>query len=100
NLLGNLIPGFATAGLVGGQTGTGDGGLRQVAGGFEQPRGSVQSSAAVASSRERGVRPVQVDTTNAILRRILSTLQNLNGKAAHPEARYQKQTSGGMMDTL
>jgi len=89
NLLGNLIPGGLTGGLVGGQTGTGQGGLRQVAGGFEQPRGSVESSAALASSRERGVRPVQVDTTNHLLRQILKSLQNLNGRAGHPEARYQ-----------
>ena len=92
NLLGNLIPGFATAGLVGGaNTAT-------------QPerrfQTGIEGEVALSSSRDRGVRPIQVDTTNAILRGILAALTNLNGKAAHPEARYQKQASGGMMDTL
>ena len=102
NLLGNLIPGFATKGLVGGSGDTGDAGegLRQVAGGFEQPRGAASTSAALASSRDRGVRPVQVDTTNAILRKILASINNLEGRAQSPEARYQKNVSGGAMDTL
>lgn len=93
NLLGNLIPGFATGGLVGGGNGAaaaaGDP-LRQVAGGFEQPRGSVEGMAAVAGSRDRGVRPVQVDTTNQLLRRILAALQ---GRPGHPEAHHQRQTA-------
>ncbi len=102
NLLGNLIPGFATGGLVGGsaQPASAGDGLRQVAGGFEQPRGAVQGQAALASSRDRGVRPVQVDTTNALLRQILRSLQNLNGRASHPEARYQNRVAGSNMDTI
>ncbi len=102
NLLGNLIPGFATGGLVGGSQAAAaqDAGLRQVAGGFEQPRGAVQGQAALASSRDRGVRPVQVDTTNALLRQILRSLQNLNGRASHPEARYQNRVAGSNMDTI
>ena len=88
NLLGNLIPGFATGGLVGGSGQQSAGDLRQSAEG------------AGALTRDRGVRPVQVDTTNAILRRILAALNNLNGRASHPEARYQNRVAGSNMDTI
>ena len=93
NLLGNLIPGFATKGLVGGSTPDAGQAAFQT-----QPR--VAQEAAVATSRERGVRPVQVDTTNHLLRQILHSLQNLNGRQSSPEARYQRSVASGGMDTV
>lgn len=105
NLLGNLIPGFATGGLVGGQSGTaaptaGFTPPRQVSGGFEQPRGAtgLAAQSALVQSRDRGVRPVQVDTTNHLLRQILRVLTT--GRLTPPEARYQNRVAGSNMDTI
>ncbi len=105
NLLGNLIPGFATAGLVGGSqaAAAGPSGVAGFPGGPRTPeehgRG-IGATTALAASRDRGVRPVQVDTTNHLLRQILRSLQNLNGRASHPEARHQKSVAIAGMDTF
>jgi hypothetical protein len=98
NLLGNLIPGGATAGLVGGTTGTTTPGP-QLAALQGQPQDRANQVAAIAGSRGRGVRPVQVDTTNHLLRRIVSLLERQTGRMGHPEARYQKATSNAVLDT-
>ncbi len=71
-----------------------------MAGGFEQPRGSAASNASIATSRDRGVRPVQVDTTNHLLRQILKSLQNLNGRTQHPEARHNRAVGSALLDTM
>jgi hypothetical protein len=90
NLLGNLIPGFATSGLVGNQAPITDPGLGFQA---EVPFGNQLDRA-----NERGVRPVQVDTTNALLRQILRTL---NGKANNPpEIQQNWRTAFAELDTL
>jgi hypothetical protein len=103
NLLGNLIPGGKTGGLVGGQTGqpgAAAAGLANLSLGIpaQGVSADVQGSAALASSRERGVRPVQVDTTNQLLRHILRVLQNIHGRAGHPEAKYQDYLSRASFD--
>lgn len=97
NLLGNLIPGGSTAGLVGGSTPSP--GLRQVPGGFEQPRGSLES-AAMASKAGTTAGPTlgQAETTNSILRRILAELHRLNTGNDHPEATKQRRTGAAIMD--
>lgn len=103
NLLGNLIPGFATGGLVGGGGGAAattpggafPGALSPEEHGFGP---GLAAESALAGSRDRGVRPVQVDTTNQLLRAILRSLQNLNGRAGHPEARYNRDVANAHMD--
>lgn len=103
NLLGNLIPGFATGGLVGGSqaaAGPRPGDNLSLGIPAQGVSADVAGSAALASGRDRGVRPVQVDTTNHLLRQILKSLQNLNGRAGHPEARHQKAVSGSALDTV
>jgi hypothetical protein len=92
NLLGNLIPGFATAGLVGNASAT--------AGQITDPRTIALGDDVVTGNRlnDRGVRPVQVDTTNALLRQILRTL---NGKANNPpEIQQNWRTAFAELDTL
>lgn len=96
NLLGNLIPSGATGGLVGNVSSSGRGPADIGA----EPQQRVDASAAVGAARERGVRPGQVETTNALLRRILRSLENLNGRAGHPEARYQHATGSSNFDTM
>lgn len=102
NLLGNLIPGFATRGLVGGSSDAAASNLglgrQNQGGGFEEPRGGVASQAALASSRERGVRPVQVDTTNSLLRQILAALQGRQSKP--PEATFNYAAARASYDTM
>ncbi len=64
------------------------------------PGAGVQEEAAIASGRGQTVRPIQVDTTNALLRRILTQLEHLNGRAGHPEARHQRATQAAFMDVI
>jgi len=94
NLLGNLIPGGATGGLVGGGAAQG-----LLAPQFT-PGAAIEKEAAVSGARERGVSSGQGSTQIQLLRSILRTLQNIHGRAGHPEARYQKATSGSTMDVL
>ena len=94
NLLGNLIPGFATGGLVGNVSAVRaqitDPGL-----GFEA---EVPTANQLSRANERGVRPVQVDTTNALLRQILAAL---NGRqTTPPEIVQNRRQSTAVMDTL
>lgn len=94
NLLGNLIPGFATGGLVGNTSDTVGG--RQVTPGV---RDQVAGANAVARSSERTVRPIQVDTTNALLRQIVRLLGgNPTKGTGHPEAWYQRRWAGAVND--
>jgi TP901 family phage tail tape measure protein len=91
NLLGNLIPGFATGGLVGNVETTQPGGPQDVGAGVRQA-GELQAADV------RGVRPIQVDTTNQLLRQILNTLQGRTPPP--PETAFNWRETGARMDTL
>lgn len=85
NLLGNLIPGGATGGLVGG--------------------GAVQSAlnpiSAFADGQGRtGPTSGQAQTTNSILMGILQQLKVLNGTQATPEANWQAKQSLSSLDGI
>jgi hypothetical protein len=92
NLLGNLIPGFATAGLVGNASAT--------AGQITDPRTAMLGDDVVTGNRlnDRGVRPVQVDTTNMLLRQILRAVSGANTKP--PEIVQNWRTAFAELDTL
>jgi TP901 family phage tail tape measure protein len=112
NLLGNLIPGFATGGLVGGSSGGGGGGgiagaIRGVdpltgrpLGESGRPGTGLEKESAIAGGKDRGVSSGQGSTQIQLLRGILRALQNLNGRASHPEATYQRGTGRSTMDTF
>jgi len=89
NLFGNLIPGFATAGLVG-NTATATQGTTDVGAG-------VQQSGALRAAETRGVKPVQVDTTNHLLRQILAALQGRH--TTPPEAARNRRSGSAAYDT-
>lgn len=98
NLLGNLIPGGATGGLVGGSSPAG-----QVTNPLTEdrfPTGGIKAEAGIAEAKGRGFSQGQGDTTNQLLRRILAALNALNGRASHPEARYQNRVAGSNMDMI
>lgn len=86
NLLGNLIPGFATAGLVGGQD--------QV-----QPPTPVDAiRAKAAGSRQTGPTFGQMATEVDILREMLRVLKAIQSGRAHPEAGLQRAQMSAVMD--
>ncbi len=96
NLLGNLIPGFATGGLVGNTSAATSASLQ---GQITDPGvHDIHAENKLARAADRGVRPVQVDTTNALLRQILAALHGRQTQP--PEARFNRRTSFSMMDTL
>lgn len=97
NLLGNLIPGFATGGLVGNTSQTAGGDLSALKG---APQDRVSQAAAVRGAQDRGVRPIQVDTTNQLLRQILRTLQGHHAGTGHPEIAHNRRVGAALMDTL
>lgn len=114
NLLGNLIPGGATGGLVGnigGPTSTTSGGgsgllPREQVSGLTMPnpqfgRGSKAVSAAVATAgagTTKGFSAGQGNTTNTLLRKILAELHKLNRRSDHPEANHQKKQGTATLD--
>lgn len=87
NLFGNLIPAGATQGLVGGSS-------------LPVPGRDVAVTAGVARASDRGVGPGQFGELIAINSRMLDVLIDIAGGSAHPEARKQRRTQGGSMDTL
>ncbi len=91
NLFGNLIPGFATGGLVGGSQPT----ARQVP---SDVGAGVRQAGVLQAAETRGVRPVQVDETNAILRQILAALQGRQTQP--PEIAQNRRVGSAMFDTL
>jgi len=101
NLLGNLIPMGATSGLLGGTTGTGGGGsptdpLRQVAGGFEQPRGASKLPKPGTAGPGGPSRGGQASQTH-LLREILRVLNNIYRGTGHPEAHHRRRTNPSAM---
>jgi len=96
NLLGNLIPGFATGGLVGNTSPSGQGPAQ----GLKAPQDRVNIASQVAGARDRNVRPVQVDTTNQLLRQILRVLEVTHTRLGHPEAHHNRHIANAQMDTL
>ena len=96
NLLGNLIPGGATAGLVGGR-----------GGGVPSPRETAvrlpvpgQRTTAIADSRiTRGVTIGQGNEQIHLLRSIFKELRAANRLRDHPEAHGQRRRSAAIMDT-
>ena len=94
NLLGNLIPGFATGGLVGNTSPSGQGPTA----GLKDPQERVSQAAAVSGARDRGVRPIQVDTTNQLLRQILHALQGRTPPP--PEITHNRRVANAHLDTL
>lgn len=98
NLLGNLIPGGMTGGLVGGASGAAQGlGVPQF---NEDPTRGLDKESKISAGRDQGVTSGQGSTQIQILRGILRALQNLNGRASHPEATYQRGTGRSTMDTF
>ena len=91
NLLGNLIPGFATAGLVGN---TSNQPITDPGAGFA----AEVPTANFFANQDRGVRPVQVDTTNQLLRQILFALTGTNPDP--PEITQNRRNSKAAMDTM
>ena len=84
NLLGNLIPQGATAGLVGG-------------GGAVQ--GALNPQAAFSDGQGKSTPTSgQVQTTNAVLLRILDQMKILNGSRAAPEAWNQYAAQNAVQD--
>lgn len=87
NLLGNLIPSGATGGLVGGS---------QAA----PPTPTSQLKAESQVGRTGGPTFGQAATEVDILKEMLRVLKSINGERAHPEARYQRASSGAAMDVM
>jgi TP901 family phage tail tape measure protein len=101
NLLSNLIPGFATAGLVGGTSGPtvpeGAGVLPRT--GTVPVDFGLQAQAGVAEARSQGgPTSGQAQTTNGLLSRILRELVDLNQADKTPEATRQKRRANAAMD--
>ncbi len=84
NLLGNLIPGGATGGLVGGGDAVGAA-LNPVAG-------------AAGASAKSGPTAGQANSTNHLLSLILEGIKRLNGTAAAPEAQRQRSGQNAIFD--
>jgi TP901 family phage tail tape measure protein len=93
NLLGNLIPGEATGGLVGNVSAA-----AQTA--AIPPSREVEREAQIREGRDRGVSAGQGSTQIQLLRQILRALLALNGRAGHPEARHQRATGSATMDVM
>ena len=91
NLLGNLIPTNATAGLVGGTTQDT----------VTSPGRGIASAANVAQGKAGGgPTQGQASTTNVLLERILSQLRQLNTDSSHPEAKYERKAGSAIMDGI
>ena len=107
NLFGNLIPGLATAGLVGGAGGTGGRAPSAAA-----PRPTIRGAEGFGGGlgealiTERAVRDQrapsqgQLTTLIEVNRQMLDVLKRISGDAKHPEAKRSKVTSGAAMDIL
>ncbi len=91
NLLGNLIPGFATAGLVGNTVAAAQPRITDPAASFEE-------KVPFGNQLDRGVRPVQVDTTNALLRQILGALGGRHTQP--PEIAFNRRWGAAGFDTM
>lgn len=85
NLLGNLIPGFATGGLVGGSQ-------------AQAPTPTSQLQAESAVSRTAGPTFGQAATEVDILKEMLRVLKNIQSGRAHPEAGFERVLSSAVMD--
>ena len=89
NLLGNLIPSDATAGLVG------------VPPPPPGPGVGIGVAASIQQGKDgRGPTAGQASATNDLLLRILEQLKTLNGADANPEAKRQRQIQHASMDTV
>lgn len=84
NLIGNLIPGGATGGLVGGGS---------------PVQAALTPAAGLADGQSKsGPTSGQAQTTNAVLLRILDQMKILNGSRAAPEAWNQYAAQQAVMD--
>jgi hypothetical protein len=84
NLLGNLIPGGATGGLVGGGS---------------PVQSALQPVASAADGRSQtGPTAGQGNATNHILTQILQQLKQINGSQAAPEANRQRAGQNAIFD--
>lgn len=88
NLLGNLIPSGATAGLVGGASQAGVSAIRP-------PGVGVAQESQIAAGKDVGFSAGQGNTTNELLRQIRDALKVLNGSQQAPEARTQRVMQSG-----
>lgn len=101
NLLGNLIPGGLTGGLVGNASSAGAGAIALGVPQFnEDPTRGLDKESKVAAGRDQGVSSGQGSTQIQLLRGILRALQALNGRTQHPEATYQRGVGRSTMDTF
>jgi len=92
NLLGNLIPLGATAGLVGNVSAVGQASVMP-------PSREVEREAQIREG-QRGVSSGQGSIQIQLLRQILHALLALNGRVGHPEARHQERSMAAMMDIV
>jgi TP901 family phage tail tape measure protein len=93
NLLGNLIPLGATAGLVGNVSTAAQAAVMP-------PSREVEREAQIREGRDRGVSAGQGSIQIQLLRQILHALLALNGRVGHPEARHQERSMAAMMDIV
>jgi hypothetical protein len=92
NLLGNLIPLGATAGLVGNVSTVGQASAMP-------PSREVEREAQIREG-QRGISSGQGSIQIQLLRQILHALLALNGRVGHPEARHQERSMAAMMDIV
>jgi TP901 family phage tail tape measure protein len=101
NLLGNLLPGSATAGTVGGGNGPGAAGTGgELAVGARGVGAGLGREAQISEARGAGVSRAQASSTNEILRQILRVLKDVHRGTGHPEARYTQVAAGAAMDVM
>jgi hypothetical protein len=109
NLLGNLIPGSATGGLLGGTTGTGTGTQNTGTGSnifpaaispFEHGRGRGPAANLAAQSATTPAGPSRTGQARQtyLLTQINQVLHNIYRGTGHPEAHYRRRTNISRMD--
>lgn len=89
NLLGNLIPGFATGGLVGGSQ-------AQAPENLVSPTAQIQAQA--TGGKVAGPTFGQAATEVDILKEMLRVLRAIQSGRAHPEAGFERVLSSAVMD--
>jgi len=90
-LLSNLLPTGATAGTVGGA---------QPVVPIVGPAPAVTKEAGIAQAREGGISAGQMSTLIGLTRQMLLVLKDVHRGTGHPEARYQRVSSGAAQEFL
>jgi TP901 family phage tail tape measure protein len=93
NLLSNLLPGGAAAGTVGGQAAPPI--IAPVS-----PAAAAAREAGIIQAREGGISAGQMSTLIALTRQMLLVLKDVHRGTGHPEARYQRISTGAALELL